>query len=163
MLDLHFRVALSCIVILSHQDANQGIRDDYKHLFDGRHKRSYKDISVGRGERRDRREVCEETEKNANTEEWQRCYQDKQYSFFARRDAVDFAHALRYEEEEADVDDQEDYEARFDHLLSRALFRNRTVGQVGAANDADDEGDRGGELQELEKAASVRCRDLVYT
>lgn len=66
---VHFRVAK-----LRHQNASQGIHDDYQDLLEDCHECSYKNISVDWGECRNCREVCEETEEDANTEERQRYY-----------------------------------------------------------------------------------------
>ena len=74
MLNLEFSVAYSCVAILRHQNTSQGVRNDYQNLLEDCHACSYKNISVGWGESRNRREVCEETEQNANAEEWQRYY-----------------------------------------------------------------------------------------
>ena len=59
---------------------------------------------------------------------------------------MEFACAFSDEEEEADVDDQEDDEARFDQCLSCILLRDGVASQVRATDDSDDKGDRGREL-----------------
>ena len=75
MLDLDLEVAPSCVAMLGHQDSCQSIRDDNQDLLKYCHEYSYKDVPVGRRECRNGREICEETEEDANTEEWQRYYQ----------------------------------------------------------------------------------------
>lgn len=146
MLKFDFSAGRPCIAMLRHQNASQGIRDDYQDLLEDYHERPYKDISVCWGEGRNCREVFEETEEDANTEEWQRYHYCGQNSPFITGNAADIACALSNEEEEANVDHQKDDEAGFDQLFSCASIGNRVGGQTGPPNDADDERDRSGEL-----------------
>ena len=163
VLNLEFSVACSCVAMLRHQNTSQCVRNDYQNLLENCHECSNKNISSGWGECRNRREVCEKTEQNANTEEWQRYYQGCQDSLFTSREAVEFACALGNEDKEANVDDQEDDEAGFDQFLPCTLFGNRAIGQIGATDNTNDECDCGRELEELEEAAAVGCRKLVHT
>lgn len=99
-------------------------------------------------------EIGQQAPKYSDRQQRQRKDHNCEDALLADRNGVKIGNAFSCEKEDADVDQDEEYESRFDHIRPLFLFRDTGVRSVDTTNDTDDEGNCGWDCEELEESAS---------